>query len=287
MNKLKSIFISLYLTLATILSSYAVIQLLNNGIDELLIGMLLINIPILLFISRIMIFKNMARTSVHFPFSSLSVLIGTSLVTYSHLQQNINNDKTTLLILSVSSSIMYYLYLYWYSLLNRSTTKTTLKYKLPTFYLTDINNSKVSSDSYVGFPTIFIFIRGNWCPLCMAQVKEIAKYYQKLSQLGANVVIISRQKEKQTKALADRFNVPLNFMTDEYGDAARILEIEMKNGLPLGMEVLGYDKDTTLPTVIITNSIGEIIYSDFTENYRIRPEPTSFINIIKSNSTSV
>ncbi len=111
----------------------------------------------------------------------------------------------------------------------------------------------------------------------MAQIKEIATRYRELSALGAKIILIAPQPEQKTRSLADKFDVPFIFMTDIDNRAAQALGIEMKNGLPAGMEMLGYDKDTVYPTVIITDTDGRIIYSDFTNNYRIRPEPDEFI----------
>ena len=61
----------------------------------------------------------------------------------------------------------------------------------------------------------------------------------------------------------------------------------MENGLPAGMEILGYDKDTVYPTVLITDADGRIIYSDLTNNYRIRPEPEEFIKLLNEHALIV
>jgi hypothetical protein len=36
--------------------------------------------------------------------------------------------------------------------------------------------------------------------------------------------------------------------------------------------------------VIITDKEGKIIYSDFTTNYRVRPEPDEFIKVLQANN---
>jgi len=118
----------------------------------------------------------------------------------------------------------------------------------------------------------------------MAQIKEVATQYKKLSSLGAKVVLCAPQPEKNTQALAGKFDVPFIFLTDVNNRAAQALGIEMKNGLPAGMEMLGYEKDTLFPTVIITDDTGSIIYSDLTNNYRIRPEPEDFIDVLNRHA---
>ena len=70
-------------------------------------------------------------------------------------------------------------------------------------------------------------------------------------------------------------------MIDEDNQAARILGIEALQGTPKGLEVLGYESDTVLPTAILTNQQGEVIYTDQTDNYRVRPEPETFIEVFQ------
>ena len=55
------------------------------------------------------------------------------------------------------------------------------------------------------------------------------------------------------------------------------LGIDHSYGTPMGMQMLGYDSETILPTVVIADGEGKIILADQTDNYRIRPEPETFL----------
>lgn len=50
----------------------------------------------------------------------------------------------------------------------------------------------------------------------------------------------------------------------------------------MGMQMLGYDSETVLPTVIITAAGGRILWADETDNYRVRPEPKLFLTVLES-----
>ena len=117
----------------------------------------------------------------------------------------------------------------------------------------------------------------------MAQIKEIAAQYEELDKLGVNTVLISPQPHRQTKHLADKFNLNFHFLVDYKNKVARQLDIFAKNGIPAGFQVLGYDSDTVMSTVVITNREGKIIFADLTGNYRVRPEPDTFLKIIKAS----
>lgn len=79
--------------------------------------------------------------------------------------------------------------------------------------------------------------------------KEVVAQYRQLEALGARVA--------QTLGIANAY------------------------GVPMGMQVLGYDSETVLPTVIITEVGGRILWADETDNYRVRPEPELFLNVLR------
>jgi len=128
-------------------------------------------------------------------------------------------------------------------------------------------------------PLLMIFYRGNWCPLCMAQIKEIAGQYRELAAKGVEILLVSPKPQSHTVDLAQRFEAPMRFLVDTDNAMAKRLGIAAANGLPLGMEVLGYDSDTVMPTVIMTDATGKILFADLTDNYRVRPEPEIFLRV--------
>ena len=293
MNKIKSLFIGMFPMFAMGISGYGLYYFVSSGMNLIWLGAVLITMPIMLFFGRVMMFKNIARTEAHFPVLTLIATIGLGLSIYGYAasifsplgtpESNAFNNMS--IGLACTGFVFFMLYNFWYSSLGRGLNQTLRVGKLlPKFQLTDIQGERVNSESFEGAPTIYIFFRGNWCPLCMAQIKEISAKYRELSSLGAKVILCAPQPEKNTQVLADKFDVPFIFMTDTDNCAAKVLGIEMKNGLPAGMEMMGYDKDTVYPTVIITDEQGMIIYSDLTNNYRIRPEPEDFIEVLNRHA---
>jgi peroxiredoxin len=117
----------------------------------------------------------------------------------------------------------------------------------------------------------------------MAQIKEVVAQYQQLEALGARVALISPQPHEFTVGLAKKFDVAFDFLTDEHNRAAQTLGIANAYGVPMGMQVLGYDSETVLPTVIITAAGGRILWADETDNYRVRPEPELFLNVLRES----
>ncbi len=62
---------------------------------------------------------------------------------------------------------------------------------------------------------------------------------------------------------------------------ARQLGIDSAWGIPTGLQALGYASDTVMPTGVITAPGGRILWADETDNYRVRPEPGTYLEVLR------
>lgn len=280
MNILKSMFVSMYMMVAMAIVVIAGRSLWQTGDYVTWGGVLLVAAPFMLLLSWIMVFKNIARTSAHFPFLTALATAGLALAIWGYFQGASVNAP----ILALVGWVGFVVYVYWYSSFgDRSSDSLEVGQDLPELEFRNVADELMSSKSLVDKAVIWIFYRGNWCPLCMAQVKELVGEYQEIHKLGVRVALVSPQPHKFTMSLARKFNVPFYFLTDEGNRAARALGIEHTDGLPTGIQVLGYDSETVLPTVIITDAGGKVIWSHQTDNYRVRPEPALYLQVLRDN----
>jgi peroxiredoxin len=278
MNFIKSIYVMAYIVLATSIAANAVERLVSTGDMLSWGGVLLVYVPFLLVLSWIMVFRNTPRTSARFPVLVILGVIGVAASSWGYLQ----GGSRLAAILAVAGLVGFLLYVYWYSsFYSRHSDALEVGQMLPDFELTNVAGESVSSSSLTDKPVVWIFYRGNWCPLCMAQIKEVAAQYQELEKLGARVALVSPQPHKFTKGLAKKFDVSFEFLTDDNNKAARKLGIAQKYGVPMGMQVFGYNSETVLPTVIITETGGRIRWAHETDNYRVRPDPDVFLAVLR------
>jgi peroxiredoxin len=282
MNALKSFYVTFYMVAAVSITVFAAQMLLATQDYLTWGGVLLVYTPFVLVISSLMIFRNVPRTSARLPVLIVMGLIGViaSLRGYSL------GGSANAVVLAVAGFLGFLVYDYWYSSFrNRHSDALEVGKSLPEFELTDVSGNAVSSASLTDKPSVWLFYRGNWCPLCMAQIREIADDYKRLEELGVRVALISPQPHRFTKSLARKFDVAFDFLTDNNNRAAERLGIAHRNGLPAGMQALGYASDTVLPTVIITAEGGEILWVHETDNYRVRPEPGTYLNVLREQAT--
>ncbi len=277
-NWLKSVFISLYVTALVIVSGHAAWALWTTGLSGGWIGVAISAWAWLVFFVYLFTVR-VARTSEELLGWRVMTWIGLVFVClFGYGQPDFSVQILYVFGVGVLGS---HLYVFWYSRLGRSSsTQLVVGARLPAFDLQDESEQPVASGSWVGKPTLVLFYRGNWCPLCMAQIKEVAAQYQQLDALGVRVVLVSPQPHANTRSLAAKFNVPFVFLVDAGNRAARQLGIEARQGTPKGMEVLGYDNDTVMPTVLITDAQGTLVFADLTDNYRVRPEPEDFLKVL-------
>jgi peroxiredoxin len=171
-------------------------------------------------------------------------------------------------------------YVYWYSRFAAPASPALSPgAMLPSFTLVE-EGRKVESSTLLKKPALWIFYRGNWCPICVAQVKEICGQYRELTRRGVEVFFVSPQSEANTEQLAARCDAPFRFLTDVGNTAAAALGIVERDGLPAGMQVFGYDSDVPRPTAFVTAAGGRVLSCDMTDNYRVRPEPSQFFDIL-------
>ena len=122
-------------------------------------------------------------------------------------------------------------------------------------------------------------------------VKRIEKTLEVIKTIDCAILLIAGNKfgtyESELLDEFEKFEVPFQFLIDENLTTARKLNLVAENGLPYGLQLLGYDPDVILPTVLMLNKHGRIIYSDQTSNYRVRPEPGQFLEVARQRLQAV
>ena len=246
------------------------------------LGLLLISMTMPLFLTKLFLTFT-PRTTKSLTRYTLQVVVGTLLLSFALITGRGEMIGAYGLLLTIG----WFLYIHWYSSFNVETPKLLEKgQRLPRLLFEKEDGSVVDSESFKGYKSILMFYRGNWCPLCMAQIKEIADTYKTLKDKGIETILISPQPHSQTRKLAKKHNVDFQFLVDKDNAVAEQLNINVKKGLPTGMQLLGYDSDTVLPTVILINEHSVILHSDITENYRVRPEPDELMTYFSDEYTA-
>lgn len=255
---------------------YSLFKIYTLGIADALawIGVLATSLPTNIFVLSLLS-KQFARTKRNLPITQIMTYVGLAITIVLSVSTHVILPSILALVITVGLIT----YIYWYSLYdNFISNKIAINEPLPDFHIYTQTGERVNFSSLNQDPALLLFFRGNWCPLCMVQIQEVVESYKELNRRGVSVYLIGSQNEKHTANLAKKFDVPMTFLADKNNEAGKILDLTHKDGTPWGMDMLGYNKDTLLPTVIMTNKQGNVVMFEQTDNYRVRPEPQFFLN---------
>ena len=277
--RLKSLFIMPAVGISVVI---VIVSLIMSFVDDRArvawLGAVLAALPLPVIVGRLMLMQ-VARTSDNLPILMFVAAMGVMAAVWETFIEGTAGWLP--LSAAVASGALFALYTFWYSTFGRyDSPALSVGNQLPDFELPDYDGAVFRSADLQGNPGVLLFYRGNWCPLCMAQISEIAARYREFVDLGINVVLISPQPEEKSRTLAERFDVPFKFLVDSDNKLATEFSIAQKSGVPVGM-ASDYPADTVLPTLVVTGPSGKIIYSDQTDNYRVRPEPDIFLAILR------
>ena len=284
MNRLKSIFITLFLSYLAVLLIIATYWLFSEPFSW---GWLGVEVSVFFpFMYYIWSYAQPRPRTGKLWLVSYLILLGfvfTMIPAFTHTGEF---DKTTVW-LSAFTYGFWFLYETWYSRLGRKASEYIREGQiLPEFQLQTLDRKSFDSSQLKGRKSLLLFYQGNWSSHSIAQINELAKYYDELKKRGVEIYIISSQPRSLSKKLSAKYKIPVHFLADPENRAAKKLGILHKSGTPAGLHLFGYHSDTVYPTLIICNEQGEILFTHETNNFRYRPDPRMYLKILDKYTES-
>jgi peroxiredoxin len=161
--------------------------------------------------------------------------------------------------------------------------------KIPEFQLPDHDGKNVSSSDLLAKGRLVLcFIRGRWCPFCVAQMEAMNLIVPEIKQGEAILVTISPQTVQQSFFMRDQHKLRFPLLSDAGNKVARqfgltyrvpdeqraIYQCAFVN-LPF---VNGDDSwELPVPATYIIDRDGTVLYASANEDYTERPEPAEVV----------
>jgi len=172
----------------------------------------------------------------------------------------------------------------WFWLTQRGLRQTPAALKpgspLPDFQACDEQENSLRSADLRGTPAVILFVRGNWCPFCNAQVKDLTKHYKNIIDLGARLILITPKPLETTRRVASFFEVEFEFWLDEDLEVAKRLGLLHAAGVPKSYDK-EYGRDTVWPTSLVVDAAGVIRYTELSKHISDRPDPELLLRELK------
>jgi peroxiredoxin len=168
--------------------------------------------------------------------------------------------------------------------------------KVPEFQLQNQDGKNISSSDLLAKERLVLcFIRGRWCPFCVAQMEAMNLILPEIEQAGATLAAISPQTAQQSFFMRDQHKLRFSLLSDPGNQVARKFGLsyqvpeEQKAvykrafvNLPF---VNGDDSwELPIPATYIIDRDGTVLYASANEDYTERPEPVEIVRILANHS---
>jgi len=166
--------------------------------------------------------------------------------------------------------------------------------KIPEFQLQDHDGKNVaSSNLLVKGSLILCFIRGRWCPFCVAQMEAMNLLLPEIAQAGATFVAVSPQTVQQSFFMRDQHKLrfpllsdPGNKVAKQFGLTYRVPDeqkaIDQRAFVNLSF-VNGDDSwELPIPATYIMSGDGMVLHALANEDYTDRPEPENIVRLVQT-----
>lgn len=147
---------------------------------------------------------------------------------------------------------------------------------LPDFAALDEAGNPLHTRDLLGTPVVMMFVRGNWCPFCSRQVKNLTGYYKDIVDLGAKLILVTPKPLETTQRVAEFFDVEFEFWLDESLAATRELGLLLEDAVPKDYYP-EYGSDTTWPASLVIDAEGVIRYVELSKHIIDRPNPKTLL----------
>ena len=147
---------------------------------------------------------------------------------------------------------------------------------LPEFSVLDEQGNPLRSSDLKGAPAVLIFVRGNWCPFCNRQVRNLTNYYKQIVDLGAKLIFVTPKPLETTRRVAEFLEVDFDFWLDESLTATRQLGLLFEAAVPADYRK-EYGEDTMWPTSLVVDATGIIRYVELSKHIIDRPNPRTLL----------
>jgi peroxiredoxin len=166
--------------------------------------------------------------------------------------------------------------------------------KSPSFELPDHNGKLISSlDLLNKGRLVLLFIRGRWCPFCVAQMEAMSYIAAEFAAAGAWLTAVSPQTEKQSFFMHDQHKLAFPLLADAHHQLARQFSLvyrvpEEQQGLYrstfVNLPHVNGDSSWELPVpaTFVIDRDGTILFASANEDYTDRPEPLEILSVVDS-----
>ena len=160
--------------------------------------------------------------------------------------------------------------------------------KIPNATLLDFQGQDVNLNKLIKEkPTVLVFYRGGWCPYCNNQLSGLAEIENDILELGYQIIAVSPDHYKSLKNTEDKNRIGYSLLSDSDAEFIKAIGIGFKT--PEGSKNYIFRKTDIeasevlpVPTVMVLNTSGEILFEYINPNYKQRINEDLLIHALRA-----
>lgn len=141
-------------------------------------------------------------------------------------------------------------------------------------------------------PTVIVFFRGSWCPICTRHFQDLIKIHPEVVKLGAKMIAISPDTVENSLANTKKLKTPFSLYSDSdvaaasaFGLAFRVDDATITKYKGFGIDLekaSGHDHHALpVPAVYIVDEAGKILYAHSNPDYTKRLDGATILEELK------
>jgi peroxiredoxin len=138
---------------------------------------------------------------------------------------------------------------------------------------------------------VLFFYRGQWCPYCNKQIKQLQDSLQLLTDKGAYVIGVTPETDDNINKTIDKTHASFSIIHDKDYQIMKAYDVNYtvndetlshlkKYGIDLEKNNGNKDHVLPVPATYVINSSGKISYVHFDKDYTRRPPVSSLLNVL-------
>jgi peroxiredoxin len=159
--------------------------------------------------------------------------------------------------------------------------------KAPDFSLPNALGKAISLSAMLKLgPVILKFYRGEWCPICNLDLREVQKYITQFESLGARLLAISPQMPDDALTMKQKNELSFEVLSDARQEVIKSYNLQFDPGDDYhqrrDLSVLNGDGSKLLPVpaTFIINSDFTIVAAHVEPNYTLRMPPENILEVL-------
>ncbi|MCK0192045.1 peroxiredoxin-like family protein [Arenibacter sp. F20364] len=166
--------------------------------------------------------------------------------------------------------------------------------RAPNFSLPNASGKNISlSEALKSGIVIIKFYRGEWCPICNLDLREIQNHLPQIKSYGASLIAISPQKPDDALTAIQKNELEYEVLSDADQEVIEVYNLQFDPGEDYhqrrDLTVLngGGLKTLPVPATFIVNTNQIIEEAHVEANYTERMGPTEIIEVLKGMGNKV